>query len=228
MFGFSKAEIHGISVSKIKVQPSIMTLLRMNILISEFSLQFIVNPCLCEVCGDPLPWSCDRLLQLIGRTEREREKERERYTWYVLPVVTQLLCLSSSPPPPSFMGHMVSQGKNTAWQSTRKGHPPFNACCTGYLQYNGREHLQADLWNTVPLLTRFLSGCNNVWTYSLPGKIIRMKMHACCYNVGETVRIGATQIKHHSNLISSKWYFALMFFWHTSVALIEYQSTALL
>lgn len=69
----------------------------------------------------------------ISPTQRE---EREWYTWFILPLVSQPLCLSGSLPPPPFMEHMVSHGKNTTWQLTRKCHLCLPACCTEHLLYN--------------------------------------------------------------------------------------------
>lgn len=66
----------------------------------------------------------------------ERNGEREGYTWFILPLVNQPLCFSSPPPPP-FMGHMVSHSRKKIL-----GNWPgnvicaFPACCTEYLQYN--------------------------------------------------------------------------------------------
>lgn len=65
-----------------------------------------------------------------------QQKERKGHTWFILQLVSQSLCLSGSLPPPPFMGHMVSHGKNTTWQLTRKCHLCLPACCTEHLLYN--------------------------------------------------------------------------------------------
>lgn len=113
-------------------------------LLSFCTLEFMVNPCQREQCDDPLPWSCDRVLQLRGGG-----RERGIHVIYSATCrsTTLLQQLSSS----SFHGtHGLPRQKHGLAIDQKMSSVP---ACIENLQYrpNWLEHLHADLCNTLCL-----------------------------------------------------------------------------